>query len=51
MIEIAERAGRPQPLTELVAGDKVARTLQEGGQDLEGLLLQTDTNAGLAQLA
>jgi hypothetical protein len=51
VIEIAEGAGGPEALTELVARDQVARTFQQKREDLEALFLEVDPDARLPQLA
>ena len=42
MLEIDERALRPQSAPELVPRDDVARVLEHEAKDFERLLLQTD---------
>jgi hypothetical protein len=49
----ADRPGAswPEPQTELVARDEVARTFQQKREDLEALFLKADPDARLPQLA
>ena len=51
VLEVDERAVRPQPLPELVAGQHLAGPLEQHGQQLERLVLQAEAHAVLAQLA
>ncbi len=51
MVEIHEGVRRPEPLAQLVARQDLAGTLQQHGEHLEGLLLQLEFRAVLAQLA
>ena len=51
MFEVDEGAIRPEPLSEFLARDEIARPLQQRRQDLEGLFLQMDLSARLPQLA
>jgi hypothetical protein len=51
VIEIAEGAGWPEPLTEFLARDQVARLFQQQRQNLEGLFLKIDPDARFSQLA
>ena len=51
MVEIDEGVGRPELLLQLLPGDHIAGTLQQHGQNLEGLLLEFDPQPVPAQLA
>jgi hypothetical protein len=50
VLEIDERALGPQALSQLVARDDVAGTLEHQAQDLERLFLQPDASRALTQL-
>jgi hypothetical protein len=45
MVEIHESVCRPQALLQLLPGDDPAVMLQQGGQNLKGLLLQPNSPA------
>jgi hypothetical protein len=49
--EIHEGVRGPQPLLKVFASDDLAGVLEQHRQDLEGLLLQPDLQAALAQFA
>ena len=49
MLEIDERAIWPEPLTQLLARDEIARSLQQQRQDLKGLSRQAEAHPCLAQ--
>ena len=51
VVEVDERATRPEPLAQLFTRDQVARSLQQQREDLERLLLKPDADASLPQLA
>ena len=51
VLKIDERLVRPETLLELVSRDDFAGPLQQGAEDLKGLLLEADLDAALAQLA
>ena len=51
VLEIDERAARPQPATELVPRDDITRPLEQSREDFERLILQRDSDAALAQLS
>ena len=51
VVEIDERATRPEPLAQLFTGDDVTGSLQQQREDLERLLLKPDADASLPQLA
>jgi hypothetical protein len=51
MVEIYEGVGGPQLLAKLVACDYFSGTLQQQGEHLEGLFLQAQLRAILAQFA
>ena len=51
MIEVDEGVGWPEAVAELFAGDDLAGFLEEQGKDLEGLVLELDSDAVLAEFA
>ena len=51
VLEINEGILRPELLSDLFAGHQLARTLQQHGQDLEGLTVQLDLQSVLAQFS
>jgi hypothetical protein len=51
LIEVPITGLRPDTFVQLLAGDKFARSFQQGQQDLERLLLHLDPDAGLAKFA
>ena len=51
MFEVHECVTRPEALAEFLAGNSSARLFEEGCQNLEGLGLQPDLNAMLAEHA
>ena len=50
-LEIDERFGRPQTLSQFVAGDEIARPIQQRPENLKRLIGKTDPNPAPAQLA
>jgi hypothetical protein len=51
VVEIDERAVWPQPLTQLLARDEIARSLQQQREDLEGLSREVEARPCLAQFS
>jgi ATP dependent DNA ligase C terminal region len=51
VLEVDERAVWPEPLTEFVARDEIARPLQQQCQHLESLFLEGDPHSSFPQLA
>jgi hypothetical protein len=51
VLEIDERPMRPEPLTELFPSDHLTRPLEQRQQHAQGLLLQRNAEAALAELA
>src|SRR5207253_11140560 len=51
VIEVDECVGRPQLLTQLVAGDDFSRMLPQVSEHLKRLLLQADSDTALAPLS
>lgn len=51
MIEINERIGRPEPRAQLFSSDDFSGSLQEGNQQLKGLLLQLYSHSAALELA
>jgi hypothetical protein len=49
-VEIDEGVGGPKFLAEFLSGNQFAGTFEEQREDLEGLLLQPDSNSVLAKL-
>jgi len=51
MLEINEGVFGPEALLELLAGDDETGLLEENGEDLEGAILELETDAGFAEFA
>ena len=50
VLEVDERAVWPEPLTQLLARDEIAGSLQQQREDVEGLSGKAEAHACLAQL-
>jgi hypothetical protein len=50
VLEIDERVGLPKPFAQVVAGDKLAWTLEQRDEDVSGLFLKRDPLAIAEQL-
>jgi hypothetical protein len=50
VLEVDERARGPEPLPQFLARDEITRSLQQQGEDVEGLSRQAEAHAGLAEL-
>src|SRR5262245_42764037 len=50
VLEVDERACRPQPLAQLFSCNHLARPIEHHRQDFEWLILQADPDAALPQL-
>jgi hypothetical protein len=51
VIEIHEGVSGPQRLAKLLSGDDVAGALNQRGQNLQGLVLESDADTVLVQLS
>ena len=51
MVEVDDGVFAPEAGLEFFAGDDLAGLLEEGGEDLEGLALELDAEAGFPELS